>query len=196
MNMVYNYMQMDIDNDLIVRLAAGEPEAQHELVKAFRSRLFMYFRIRIKGEYYYEDLVQEVFASFFTAVGKDKIVEDKFIAPFIFGIAKRVMFNYFYKQKRDGNIRRKGEEQLEFSYDFEEDERMSDEKLNEAIRGCIDKKLVQIDKVILKEFYLNENDLDYVAKLLGKSRHYISVRKERALKKIKNEILKWKDLYM
>jgi hypothetical protein len=35
-----------------------------------------------------------------------------------------------------------------------------------------------------------------VAELIGKTRHYVSVRKERALKKIKNEILKNKDLYI
>ena len=57
------------------------------------------------------------------------------------------------------------------------------------------KKLPEVDKIILKEFYLKENSVGDVASILGKSRHYISVRKERALRKIKNEIFKQKDIY-
>ena len=179
----------------IDRLRADDAGVQRELIKKFNSRLFMYFRLRIKGESSYEDLVQEVFTSFFEAVKKDKITGDEFIAPFIFGIAKRVMYNFFYKKKRSENIRKKGEETCEVSYDFEEDERLTNEKMNRYIQDIIDKKLPVIDRLILKEFYLKENDVGEVASIIGKTKHYVSVRKERALKKIKNEILKKKDLY-
>ena len=187
---------MKNNTDLVVRLAAKDPRAQRELINKFNSRIFLYFRLRIKGERNYEDLVQDVFASFFEAIGKNKIQEDAFIAPFIFGIAKRVMYNYFYKKKRNENIRKKGEETFVGSYDFQEDERLTNEKANEIIRSYIEKKLPTVDKIILREFYLKENDLEEVAKLVGKTRHYVSVRKERALKKIKNEILKKKELYI
>ncbi|UCH94367.1 MAG: sigma-70 family RNA polymerase sigma factor [Candidatus Aminicenantes bacterium] len=181
--------------NLIDRLMANDARAQRELIKKFNSRIFMYFRLRIKGEGNYEDLVQEVFASFFEAIKKNKVTEDQFIAPFIFGIAKRVMYNFFYKKKRDENIQKKGEEEFEISYDFEEDERLANEKMNQIIQNVIDKKLAEVDKIILREFYLRENDVGEVAELIGKTKHYVSVRKERALKKIKNEILT-KKLYI
>jgi RNA polymerase sigma factor (sigma-70 family) len=186
---------MNSDRQLINRLTAQDPRAQREVIKKFNSRLFLYFRLRIKGERNYEDLVQDVLASFFEAVGKNKIQEDKFIAPFIFGIAKRVMYNYFYRKKRNENIQKKGEETFDVSYDFQEEERLTNEEINEAIRRCIDTKLQEVDRIILKAFYLKENSIGEVADLLGKTRHYVSVRKERALKKIKNEILKKKELY-
>ena len=188
-------MLMKSNTPLIDRLLANDVKAQRELIKKFNSRMFMYFRLRIKGESSYEDLVQEVFTSFFAAIKKDKISDDQFIAPFLFGIARRVMYNFFYKKKRDENIQKKGEEEFEFSYDFGEDERLSNEKMNVIIQGVIAKKLAAVDKIILKEFYLKENDLGEVAALIGKTKHYVSVRKERALKKIKNEILKRKDLF-
>ena len=187
---------MKPESRLIDRLMADDAQAQRELIKKFNSRMFMYFRLRIKGEHGYEDLVQEVFTSFFEAIKKDKITDDQFIAPFIFGIAKRVMYNFFYKKKRNENIQKKGEEQFEISYEFEEEERLSNENLNDIVREVIEKKLPDVDKTILKEFYLKENDVGEVADIIGKSRHYVSVRKERALKKIKSEILKRKDLYM
>ncbi len=185
---------MKSNNRFIERLKQKEKQAQIELVKKFNSRILLYFRLRIKGEESYEDLVQEVFVSFFKGVENNKIPEDAYIAPFIFGIAKRVMFNFFYKKKRNENIQKKSEENFEFSYDFEEAERLENESLNKIIRQVM-KKLPEVDKIILKEFYLKENSVGDVASILGKSRHYISVRKERALKRIKNEISKQKDLY-
>jgi len=182
-------------DSLIERLKRKEKDAQTELVKKFNSRILLYFRMRIKGEDSYEDLAQEVFASFFVGVANNKIPEDALIAPFMFGIAKRVMFNFFYKKKRDDNIQKKGEEHFDLSCDFEEGERLENEDMNAIIRQIM-KKLPEVDKIILKEFYLKENNLGEVADILGKSKHYVSVRKERALKKIKNEISKRKDLYI
>ena len=180
---------MKSNNRMIEGLKQKDSQAQIELVKKFNSRILLYFRLRIKGEESYEDLAQEVFVSFFKGVENNKIPEDAYIAPFIFGIAKRVMFNFFYKKKRNENIQKKSEENFELSYDFEETERLENESLNKIIRQAM-KKLPEVDKIILKEFYLKENSVGDVASILGKSRHYISVRKERALKRIKNEILK------
>lgn len=176
------------------RLKKNDSTAQIELIKKYNSRIFLYFKIRIKGEDDYEDLVQEVFTSFFYGVQKNKIIEDKFIGPFIFGIAKRVVYNYFYKKKRNESIKSRIGNELEISYDFAESNRLENEKLSEIINKIID-GFSGVDKTILKEFYLKENDVGDVAEMLGKSKHYVSVRKQRAIKKIKNEILKGKDLY-
>jgi RNA polymerase sigma-70 factor (ECF subfamily) len=185
---------MKSTQSLIQQLMSKRQSAQQELIQKFNSRLFMYFRLRIKGEESYEDLVQEVFVSFFAAIEKNKVQEDKFIAPFIFGIAKRVMYNYFYKKKRDDNIRKKGEEEMEFSYNFDGEDRLNKEKINKIVQSYI-ANLPEVDRIILKDFYLKEQNIGDVAESLGKTKHYVSVRKERALKKIKNEILKKKDVY-
>lgn len=186
---------MKAEKSLIHRLKQKDKKAEAELIKKFNSRIFLYFRMRIKGEESYEDLVQEVFASFFAGVGNDKIPGDELIAPYIFGIAKRVMFNFFYKKKREENIQKKGEDNFQPSCDFQEAERLENESLNKVIQKVL-RKLPEVDKIILKEFYLKENNLGEVADKLGKSKHYVSVRKERALKKIKSEISRQKDVYI
>jgi RNA polymerase sigma-70 factor (ECF subfamily) len=186
---------MKSKNSLIQRLRQKDKKAEAELVKKFNSRILLYFRLRIKGEESYEDLAQEVFASFFTGVENDKIPEDEMIAPYIFGIAKRVMFTFFYKKKRDENLQKKSEDNFQHAYDFQETERLENESMNKVIQKTM-QKLPEVDKIILKEFYLKENSLGEVAEIVGKSKHYVSVRKERALKKIKNEISKQKDVYI
>ncbi len=186
---------MKTNNDLVDRLKAKEKAAQDEVVQTYAARLFVYFRNRIKGEESYEDLVHEVLASFFEVVEKEKLKDDGLIGPFMFGIAKRVMFTFFYKKKRNEKIREKGETQFRLSYVLEEDNRLENEKMAEIVRDVIEKKLPGIDRVIIKEFYLNEKDIGEVAGIIGKSRHYVSVRKERALKRLKDEILKLKDVY-
>ncbi len=180
---------MGNDKKILNRLIREDPLAQKELIEKYNSRLFLYFRMRIKGEDSYGDLVQEVFASFFENVGKDKIISDDYIAPFLFGIAKRVVFNFFYKQKRASNIQQRAGEEFDTSYEFRETERLENENLTELIQSAM-YRLPEIDRIILREFFIKENSIGEVADKIGKSRHYISVRKERALKKIKNEIQK------
>ncbi len=92
---------MSFSKELVERLRRKEPQAQRELFEKYNARIFLYFRLRIKGEEDYEDLVQEVFASFFDGVYKKKVEEDRFIGPYIFGIAKRVVYNFFYKKKTE-----------------------------------------------------------------------------------------------
>ncbi len=104
------FMSTHRGNNFIERLKQKDSTAQNELIKKFSSRLLLYFRLRIKGEDSYRDLVQEVFVAFFTAVDNDKIPDDNSIGPFIYGIAKRVMFNFFYKKKRNANLQKKGKE--------------------------------------------------------------------------------------
>lgn len=185
---------MNKPENFIKKLKEMNSDIQTELIKKYNSRLFLYFKLRIKGDIHYEDLVQEVFTSFFEGVKKNKVVEEKFIGPFIFGIAKRVLYNFFYKKKRDETIQNKIEDCFEISYNYEEEERHENERMGRIINESID-HLPEIDKIILKEFYLKENSIGEIANFLGKSKHYVSVRKVRALKKIKNEILKSKNVY-
>lgn len=187
-------ISMEGKNPLSKKLKNKDNKAELLLIKKFNSRLFTYFKSRIKGEICYEDLVQEVFTSFFEAVQKDKIREDNFIAPFIFGIAKRVVYNFFYKKKRGENIKKKAEEEHISFYNFEEENKIENRKMVEIINKYID-TLKEIDKIILKNFYLLEKTLGEISIITRKTKHYVSVRKERALKKIKNEIYKCEDVY-
>ncbi len=185
---------MKESQNLINSLKSGDPSVESMLVCKYNSRLFSYFRSRIKGEDNYDDLVQEVFVSFFNAVKKDKIHGDEFIAPFIFGIAKRVIYNYFYKKKKGENIKKKAENEHNPFMDFSGEQALWNERMISVINEYI-KKLKDIDKIILKEFYFNDNTIGEISVLINRSKHYVSVRKERAIKKIKNEIIKDKIIY-
>lgn len=175
------------------RLRAGDPQAQKELIQTFNPRIFVYFRNRIKGESSYEDLVQEVFSAFFHGLDQGKLAGADWIAPFIFGIAKRVMYNYFYRQKKSNDIQKNICAQCELSSSFSEAERLDNEKLGQVLSGLI-QKLPRIDREILDAFYFQERKIGEIADMTGRSPHYVSVRKERALKKIRAEISR-KNLY-
>lgn len=181
------------DERFFERLQARDPEAQRQLIREFNPRIFVYFRNRIKGENSYDDLVQEVFSAFFCGLDKGKLAGPAWIAPFMFGIAKRVMFNYFSRQKRNNDIQKNACSILELSSSFTEEDRLESQKLGQVLSGLI-KKLPRIDRVILEAFYLRERKIGEIADMTGRSRHYISVRKERAIKKIRGEILR-KNLY-
>ncbi|HUU04374.1 MAG TPA: sigma-70 family RNA polymerase sigma factor [Patescibacteria group bacterium] len=175
------------------KLCGHDPEAQKKLIQTFNPRIFLYFRNRIKGESNYEDLVQEVFSAFFRGLDQGKMASTVWIAPFLFGIAKRVLYNYFYKQRKNNEIQQKVSLFCEVSCDFTEAERMENQKLSEVLNLLI-KSLPQIDRLILNAFYLQEKRIAEIADMIGRSNHYVSVRKQRAIKKIKNEIFR-KKLY-
>ncbi len=175
------------------KLRARDPQAQNELIRTFNARIFVYFRNRIKGESNYEDLVQEVFSAFFNGLDQGKLAGASWIAPFMFGIAKRVLYNYFYKQRKNNEIQKNAGHFSELSCDFTEARRLENQKLGEVLTGLID-GLPQVDRVILSAFYLQERKIGEIAVMTGRSKHYVSVRKERALKKIRNEIIR-KNLY-
>jgi len=181
------------DDRFFKKLLARDPQAQNELIRTFNARIFVYFRNRIKGESNYEDLVQEVFSAFFNGLDQGKLAGASWIAPFMFGIAKRVLYNYFYKQKKNNTIQKNVSSFCQLTSDFTEGQKLENQKLNEVLGRLID-DLPQVDRVILNAFYLQEKKIDEIAEITGRSKHYISVRKERALKKIRNEIIS-KNLY-
>jgi len=185
---------MMADKHFFEQLKKKDCQAQKELIQTFNPRILMYFRIRIKGESNYEDLVQEVFGAFFNGLDQGKLAGEEAIAPFIFGIAKRVLFNYYYKQKKNNEIQKRASLNCKISSNFAEADRLENIKLNEILTRLID-NLPRLDKIILKEFYHEEKKITEIAEGIGRSKHYISVRKERALKKIKNEIFR-KKLYL
>ncbi|MBN2346673.1 MAG: sigma-70 family RNA polymerase sigma factor [Candidatus Aminicenantes bacterium] len=177
------------DEHFLARLRDHDPEAQKKLIREFNPRIFIYFRNRIKGGCNFEDLVQDVFGAFFRGLDQGKLTGTAWIAPFMFGIAKRVLFNYFYKQRKHNEIQRNLSGICDLSSDFTEAERLDNLKLSEELNRLI-AGLPQIDRVILNAFYLEERSLGEISAMTGRSKHYISVRKERAIKKIRNEIFR------
>lgn len=176
--------------ELIIQLQNRNKNAYKLIVNKYYQRLLTYFKYRVKNnDEIYNDFIQEVLASFFEAIDNDKIIDDSYIAPYIFGVAKRVIYYYYYKTKRDENLTKKYKNFNINSFIQEDDKTLFDEQLIDHINMIIE-KLPEIDKIIIKEFYLKEKDLDEISEITGKDKHYLSVRKERALKKIKNEINK------
>lgn len=180
---------------LLRRVMAGEETAQNELIRAFNARLFFYFRSRIKGERHYEDLVQEVFAAFFDGVRAGKVTCEEMLAPYLFGIAKRVQFNYFYRKKRGDELQRRVEQAGDFTCQCREQEKLENERLV-AVLNTVIERLPRTDRLILQEFYLREQRVGEIAALIGRSTHYVSVRKERALKRLRAEISREKPYLM
>lgn len=175
------------DNLLLTRLEAGETESQKELVQMFQTRLNFYFSMRIKGNAPLEDLVQEVLACFFESVRQGKLHSDQVIAPYIFGIAKRVLYNFYYQSTKSNNINQKLQQLVPGFENFAQDHRLETDNLMQGIGGIL-RQLPAVDQQILQRFYFQQESIGDIAAALKLQRHYISVRKDRALKRIRREM--------
>jgi len=178
-----------MNSPLLHRLENGDPKAQKEIIAAYQNRLFFYFSMRIKGDAPREDLVQDVLACFFESVRQRKLHSDQVFAPYIFGIAKRVLYNFYYQSSKSNNMRQKLEQIHNGYQDFTEEHRLETANLIEGI-GDILRELAPIDQQILNRFYFKQESIGEIAEALNRQRHYISVRKDRALKRIRCEMNK------
>ncbi len=174
---------------LLSRLIRDEKAAQAEIIHAYQSRLAFYFSMRIKGDAPVEDLVQDVLASFFDSVRREKLQDDAAMAPYLFGIAKRVLYNFYYQSSKCNNLRQRIRQVQDGFENFSEARRLETDNLMEGIKLILN-RMAPVDQQILKRFYLNQESIGEIAAALKLQRHYISVRKERALKRIRTEMKK------
>ncbi|HDP95464.1 MAG TPA: sigma-70 family RNA polymerase sigma factor [Candidatus Aminicenantes bacterium] len=175
------------DKLFLSRLESGEAGAQKELIRMFQSRLGFYFSMRIKGDAPLEDLVQEVLARFFESVRQKKLHSDHVVAPYMFGIAKRVLYNFYYQSTKSNKINQKLQQLVPGYENFAENHRLETDNLMEGI-GAILRQLPTLDQQILQRFYFQQESIGDIACALKLQRHYVSVRKNRALKRIRREM--------
>jgi len=181
-------------DQLVKRLKQGDPSSQNQIIQAYKTRLFFYFSTRIKGDAPKEDLVQEVLACFFDAVGKGKLLSDHVIAPYIFGIAKRVLYNFYYQSNKNKSLREKAQQIWSGFEDFQEEQRLETENLAQVISEII-QRISPLDQQILNRYFYRDQSIGEIAEEMNHNRHYISVRKDRALKRIRIEMEKRKLTY-
>jgi len=178
-------------NKLIKLLEQGDTASQNQIIHAYKTRLFFYFSMRIKGDAPKDDLVQEVLACFFDAVGKGRLISDHVVAPYIFGIAKRVLYNFYYQSNKNNSLREKAQQIWSGFEEFQEDQRLETENLAQVISEII-QGISPLDQQILNRYFYRDQSIGEIAEEMNYNRHYVSVRKDRALKRIRIEMEKRK----
>ncbi len=180
-----------INPELFEGLQNNDACCQQRFITYITPRLIFFFRKNINGNFPLEDLLQNTFLAFFNGISEKKLHSYTELIPFLYGIARNNVYNYFYESKKNSNLQQKLPfneklicENIQFREMIEQDQlKLITEKIS---------KLKEIDRKIIRLFFLEEKNIEQISRILNKNKHYISVRKERALKKLRSEIVQKK----
>lgn len=85
------------DKNIIIKIKNGEIDYFSFIVKKYFYSIYQYIKLKIKNKEDTEDLVQNVFISFYKAIGK--FDEQKPIKPYLFQIVNNQLKMFYRKYK-------------------------------------------------------------------------------------------------
>jgi RNA polymerase sigma factor (sigma-70 family) len=175
--------QAERDARLVERIAAGEGEAEAELVDRFYRRVHAMMAIRTRDREAARDLAQEALMAALGALRKGQLREAERLAGFVHGIARNVLNNFFRQQRPRG-------EAVELSPElawFEPPDEVEEAERLAALRAGL-ARLEPDDRSILVLTLVEGLKPGQIAARLGLSAEVVRTRKSRALKRLTEHV--------
>jgi RNA polymerase sigma-70 factor, ECF subfamily len=180
----------DFDQSYLDRLRSGDPRTQAHFFAYFSRLMQLKLRSRLRAAHEIEDVKQETFARFFTALREGKIRQPDRLGPFVNAMCANVL----REQYRDHDPRLSpieddaGANEIPDSATDVEGFVLS-KQLQGKVREILD-QMPERDRRILRAIFLEEQDKDEVCREFRVQRDYLRVLLHRAKLAFKAEYLK------
>jgi RNA polymerase sigma-70 factor, ECF subfamily len=183
------YLQFQsFDASYVERLRAGDFRTQDHFVAYFTELIQIKLRSRLKSPQAIEDVRQETFARFFTALRAGKILQPERLGSYVNSMCNNVLLEHYRAGTR---------------YDSLDDESGNDfpakgidlvgalvaHQTEKQVREILE-QLSERDRRLLREIFLEERDKDEVCRDFGVDREYLRVLVYRAKQSFKLLYLK------
>ena len=171
------------DEAYLQRLAAGEFRTQEHFVAYFGALIQVKLRSRLHSPQAIEDVRQETFARFFTALHAGKILQPERLGPFVNSICNNVLLEHYRAGSRNTSL---ADEEDDFP-----DKRigplgaLAEKQTQQKVREILE-QLSERDRRLLREVFLEERDKDSVCRDFGVDRDYLRVLLHRAKQSFKS----------
>lgn len=171
-------------NDLVKRAKQADSEAFGQLYDRFAQRIFKYIRLKIQNQPEAEDVLQDVFVKAYRGLASLNLQDLNFSA-WLYKVAGNTINDYFRKKYRTHESEIIA---IDESFDIPSGVSLQHEvEINseiEMVRQAFD-SLPPLYKQVLELRFLQEFDLDEIAKILNKTNLSVRLLQFRALKKVK-----------
>lgn len=162
------------------RLRARDPEAERELIVRYRPGVTMILRRLVKDPTLAEDLAQEVFRIALEALRQDRLHEAGKLASYLWGITRNVARSEIRAQPdphdaADGTL---------VDPALRPDQQLLRAERARRLRDTL-QALSPRDRLILRDFYLNDVPKESICRRLGLSPPQFDLAKWRALKRLR-----------
>jgi RNA polymerase sigma-70 factor (ECF subfamily) len=177
------------DAPYLERLRAGDFRTQEHFVAYFSELIQLKLRARLRSPQAIEDVRQETFARFFTALrSPEGIRQPERLGAFVNSICNNVLLEHYRASTRAGSLEDETAEELPDPV-IDILGAVAARQMEEKVREIID-DLPERDRRILREVFLEEREKDQVCRDFGVDRDYLRVLVHRAKQSFKSMYLK------
>jgi RNA polymerase sigma-70 factor (ECF subfamily) len=176
------------DEAYLSRLRSGDFRTQEHFSSYFTALIRIKLGSRLKRPEAIEDVRQETFARFFTALHDGKILQPERLGSFVNSICNNVLLEHYRSTARDTSLDDEDDQSLP-AMPFDLFGALSAKETEKKVREILE-KLPERDRRLLREVFLEERDKDEVCRDFGVDREYLRVLLHRAKQAFKSSYLK------
>lgn len=177
------------DAPYLERLRAGDFRTQEHFVAYFSELIQLKLRARLRSPQAIEDVRQETFARFFTALrSPEGIRQPERLGAFVNSICNNVLLEQYRASARVGSLEDETAEELPDPV-IDILGAVAARQMAAKVRDILN-DLPERDRRILREIFLEERDKDEVCRDFGIDRDYLRVLVHRAKQSFKSVYLK------
>ena len=183
------YLQFQsFDDEYVRQLRTGDFRTQQHFIAYFTELIQIKLRSRVKSQPAVEDLRQETFARFFTALRAGKILQPDRLGSFVNSICNNVLLEYYRADSRSSSL--EDEPDRDFpAQGVDPLDALAMQQADRKVREILE-KMSERDRRLLREVFLEERDKDEVCREFGADREYLRVLLHRAKKSFKSLYLR------
>jgi RNA polymerase sigma-70 factor (ECF subfamily) len=174
------------DDAYLQRLAAGDFRTQEHFVAYFGALIHVKLRSRLHSPQAIEDVRQESFVRFFTALRAGKILQPERLGPYVNSICNNVLLEHYRAGSRNTSLE---DEKDDFpDKGIGPHGVLAEKQTQQKVREILD-ELPERDRRVLREVFIEERDKDSVCNDFGITREYLRVLVCRAKKSFRKRCL-------
>ena len=172
------------DESYINRLQMGDFRTQEHFSSYFGALIKIKLGSRLNSREAIEDLRQETFTRFFTALKAGKILQPERLGAFVNSICNNVLMEYYRSSGRSTSLDDEDEKNFPAA-DFDLVETLRAKEREKKVKAILE-ELSERDRRLLKEVFLEERNKDDVCRDYGIDREYLRVLLHRAKQAFKS----------
>jgi RNA polymerase sigma-70 factor, ECF subfamily len=176
------------DEAYVERLRAGDFRTQEHFIAYFTELIQIKLRSRVKSQPAVEDLRQETFTRFFTALRDGKIMQPDRLGSFVNSICNNVLLEYYRSGLRNNSVDDDARNDVP-AVGMDPVGVLVAQQMDKKVREILE-KMSERDRRLLREVFLEERDKDEVCREFGVDREYLRVLLHRAKQSFKSLYLK------
>jgi RNA polymerase sigma-70 factor (ECF subfamily) len=169
-------------------MRAGDFRTQDHFVAYFTELIQIKLRSRLKSPQAIEDVRQETFVRFFTALHAGKIQQPERLGSYVNSMCNNVLLEHYRSGGRTDSLEDDDGKDLP-AMGMDLVSALAAQQMGKKVREIIE-KLSERDRRLLREIFFEERDKDDVCRDFGVNREYLRVLLHRAKQEFKSLYLK------